>query len=65
MIFIYMTFLLSFHYVFNIYKNYKTQIIKYKGFANIHETQNVRCKICVKCKIHEAQNIKLKNMCKT
>jgi len=25
------------------------QIIKYKGFANIHEMQNVQCKICVKC----------------
>jgi len=57
--------LLSFHYIFNVYKNYETQIIKYKEFANIHETQNVQCKISVKCKIHEAQNVKLQNMCKT
>jgi len=40
-------------------------IMKYKGFANIHETQNVQRKICVKCKIHEAQNAKLQKMCKT
>jgi len=37
----------------NVYKNYETQIV------NIHETQNI------KCKIHEAQNVKLQNMCKT
>jgi len=60
-----MTSSLSFHYIFNVYKNYKMQIIQYKGFANIHETQNVQCKIYVKCKIHEAQNVNLQNMCKT
>jgi len=59
-----MTFFLSFHFLIYI-KNYETQIIKYKEFANIHETQNVQCKICVKCKIHETQNVKLQNMCKT
>jgi len=29
---------------FNIYKNYETQIIKYKGFANIHEMY-MKCKL--------------------
>jgi len=43
-------------------QNYETQIIKYKEFANIYETQNVQCKICVKCKIYEAQNIELQNV---
>jgi len=53
-----MTSSLSFHYIFNVYKNYETQIIKYKRLANIHETQNVQRKICVKCKIHKSQNVK-------
>jgi len=46
MTFIYMTPLLSFHFLMYI-KNYEIQIIKYKEFANIHEMQNVQCKICV------------------
>jgi len=45
-------------------KNYETQIMKYERFANIYEMQNVQCKICVKFKIHEAQNGKLQNMYK-
>jgi len=57
-IYIYMTSLLLFHYIFNVYKNYETQIIKYKRFANLHETQNVQCKICIKRKIYKMQTIK-------
>jgi len=49
------------------HKNYETQIIKVQKICKIYmKRKNVQCKeICVKCKIREAQNVKMQNMYNT